>query len=171
MYHYAWPEVVWLPDLTWRQRKWRHKTESGWFPCTISFIWLLRYLVEIPQWERRRDKKTPLEYYTTPRTNQNTPQRESSTFGLMTSLPLTNLLFFSFFFHSTCLTSNNTNLCTISVASMVFSNSLVTSVMLNTPQRESSTFGLMTSLPLTSRQIRYPYYFRSCAMIHFILIL
>jgi hypothetical protein len=23
---------------------------------TISFIWLLGYLVEIPQWERRRDR-------------------------------------------------------------------------------------------------------------------
>ena len=25
--------------------------------CNISFIWLLGYLVEIPQWERRRDRK------------------------------------------------------------------------------------------------------------------
>ena len=34
-----WPEVVWLPDLTWRHRKWRHKTESGWFPlgCFLIF--------------------------------------------------------------------------------------------------------------------------------------
>jgi hypothetical protein len=39
-------------------------------------------------------------------------------------------LFFSFFFHNTCLTSNNTNFCTMSVASMGFSKSLVTSVML-----------------------------------------
>ena len=46
-----------------------------------------------------------------------------------------NLLFFSFFyfffyFHSSCLRSNNTNLCTKPVASTVFSKSLVTSVML-----------------------------------------
>jgi hypothetical protein len=24
-------EVVWLPELTWCHRKWRHQTESGWF--------------------------------------------------------------------------------------------------------------------------------------------
>ena len=27
--------------------------------CTLSFIWLLDYLVEIPQWERGRDRKHP----------------------------------------------------------------------------------------------------------------
>jgi hypothetical protein len=35
--------------------------------------------------------KTPLEYYTTPRTIKITPHGQTSTFGLMTSLPVTSL--------------------------------------------------------------------------------
>jgi hypothetical protein len=34
-----------------------HYTCNNENSCTISFIWLLGYLVEIPQWERGRDRK------------------------------------------------------------------------------------------------------------------
>jgi hypothetical protein len=34
-----------------------HYTCNNENSCTISFIWLLGYLVEIPPWERGRDRK------------------------------------------------------------------------------------------------------------------
>ena len=34
-----------------------HYTCNNENSCTISFVWLLGYLVEIPQWERGRDRK------------------------------------------------------------------------------------------------------------------
>jgi hypothetical protein len=38
-------------------RMWRDRLTSPEVTCTISFIWLLGYLVEIPQWKRGRDRK------------------------------------------------------------------------------------------------------------------
>jgi hypothetical protein len=139
MYHCAWPEVVWLPDLTWCHRKWRHKTESGWFPlgcvlicsrccvvlkgvfyhvCVLTVVFLINNLrVKWMKW-----------YIWSPKS----PSRRSLCIYPCLWLTLyrgcINLLFFLFFL--TCLTSNNTNLCTIPVASTAFSKSLVTFVML-----------------------------------------
>ena len=136
MYHCAWPEVVWLPELTWRHMKWRHKTESGWFPlgcvlicsrccvvlqgCFFYHVCVLTVVFLLNEWNGTFD---PLSH----------PVEDP---GLWLALYrgcinlLFFLLFFPVFFHSTCLARNNTHLYTIPVAFTAFSKSLVTSVML-----------------------------------------
>jgi hypothetical protein len=81
----------------------------SYYSISISFIWLLGYLVEIPQWEHRRDRKHPwsttqhLEQIRThPKGNHKSLSRRSLCIypGLWLALyrGCNNLLFFSFLY-------------------------------------------------------------------------
>jgi hypothetical protein len=148
MYHCSWPKVAWLPDVTWpkvtsqevtsQYRKWMIPLGCD-LNCSRCCIvrqgcFLSRRFLTVVFLLHNRRVKWMKWYIWSPKS----PIRRSLCIypGLWLALyrGCINLFFlfslFTFFFHTTCLTSNNTNFCTMSVASTGFSKSLVMSVML-----------------------------------------
>jgi hypothetical protein len=70
-----------------------HYTCNNENSCTISFVWLLGYLVEIPQWERGRDRKhhmSTAQHNEKPRKYSKTPSGHAQNILPVTSLSVTS---------------------------------------------------------------------------------